>query len=47
MTAVTLANIKALQRESYLHYLPSSFNSATKVELRKSFLDSGFLFDQD
>lgn len=46
-SAVELANVKALRRESYLRYLPASFTTATKVDLRKSSLDSGLLFDQD
>ena len=46
-SAVTLANIKALRRESYLQFLPPTFKTSTKMDLRKSSLDSGFLFDQD
>ena len=46
-SAVALANIKALRRESYLRYLPASFTTSTKMDLRKSALDSGLLFDQD
>ena len=46
-SAVALTNIKALRQESYLRYLPSSFTSSTKMDLRKSSVDSGFLFDQD
>ena len=45
-SAIALANLKALRRESFLRYLPSSFSAASKRDLRKSSLDSGYLFDQ-
>lgn len=45
-SAIVLANVKTLRWESHVCYLPPLFNTAMKMELRKS-LDSGLLFDQD
>ena len=44
-SAFVLANVKAMRRESVLACLPSSYKTTSKVNLRKSSLDSALLFD--
>lgn len=46
-SAFALTNVKAMRREAILSHLPPVFKSATKVDLRKSAIDSAFLFDED
>ncbi|MPC77672.1 hypothetical protein E2C01_072131 [Portunus trituberculatus] len=41
------ALVDQLQDSGVALYLPSSFTFSTKMDLRKSSLDSGFLIDQD
>ena len=45
-SAFALANVKAMRREVILSRLPPMFKSAIKVDLRKSSIDSAFLFDE-
>ena len=40
-----LTNVKAMQQEAILSHLPPMFKSAIKVDLRKSPIYSGFLFE--
>ena len=46
-SAFALANIKAMRRESILSHLPPAYKIPSKVDLRKSSIDSGLLFDED
>ncbi|KAK3888193.1 hypothetical protein Pcinc_007724 [Petrolisthes cinctipes] len=46
-SAFALTNVKAMRREAILSHLPPVFKSATKVDQRKSAIDSAILFDED
>ena len=46
-SAFALANVKAMRRESILSHLPPAYKTPSKVDLRKSSIDSSLLFDED
>ena len=46
-SAFALTNVKAKKQEAILSHLPPVFKSATKVDLRKSAINSALLFDED
>lgn len=46
-SATALVNVRALRRESFLGLLPSSFGPRSRALLRRSSVDSPFLFEDD